>query len=168
MLDHMRFAHEMDDGNVKNDVNTTAINGSSKQYEESNSFQDINMQEEDVDNVRAIDENYSSSDTTNLEVMFESSDDNIVVYETVECKSNFNEHDRELSKSSEKSSFNSSIGDEKMNEFHEFDNTNTQDDNEQINNEQIIVREEELSEPASVNVEIIKVSSSFYIPIHNK
>lgn len=170
MLEHMRFAHEMDNGSNKTYVNAAEVNGCFKQHNESNSIEDVNMREDDVV-ISGIDENGSSNDTTNMEVVFETSDENIVIYETVECKSNFNENDGEMTsttqnKNSEKNSYDSTITDEKINEIiitSEFDGTEEQKNNKQVDNEEIIVRAEEITESAPVNVKIVKVRSLFYI-----
>jgi hypothetical protein len=181
MLDHMMFAHEMDDGSVNTDVNATDANYGTEQRDESAS-NSINY--DDEEEIQAIDENCSSNEaianmtmvdngsddtnaTTNMEVLFDTSDDNIVVVETVECKPDFVDNDEGStietssipSKSSEKSSFSSTIADEKITDNMiscEYDGVEEPEEDEQVEDEEIIVRAEEVTEPTSVK--IIKVS----------
>ncbi|XP_026821043.1 uncharacterized protein LOC113559426 isoform X2 [Rhopalosiphum maidis] len=177
MLDHMMFAHEMDDGSVNTDVNATDVNYGTEQRDESAS-NSINY--DDEEEMQIIDENGSSNEatanmtmfdngsddtnvTTNMEVLFDTSDDNIVVVETVECKPDFVDNDGGStietssipSKSSEKSSFSSTAADEKITDNMiscEYDGVEEPEEDEQVEDEEIIVRAEEVTEPTSVKI----------------
>jgi len=181
MLDHMMFAHEMDDGSVNTDINATDANYGTEQRDESAS-NSINY--DDEEEMQAADENGSddaianiifdngSDDaTTNMEVLFDTNDENIVVVETVECKPDFVDNGRgstiETSstpnKSSEKSNYSSTAADEKINDniiSSEYDGVEERDEDEQVEDEEIIVGAEEVTEPTSVK--IIKVSLIFH------
>lgn len=86
MLDHMKFAHEMEDGSVSTDVNYQVEQSESNDYHV----------REDVE-----DEELEENSDIKMEV-FETSDENV---ETVECKPDFENEDIESpSKNSEKSS----------------------------------------------------------------
>lgn len=97
MLDHMMFAHEMEDGSVNTDLNAT--DSSYKNSSFSNSIdddmhEDFEETEENGDiNNRAtasveMSDNGSVDDMpimANMEVVFETSDENVVMVETVAC-----------------------------------------------------------------------------------
>ncbi|VVC37480.1 Hypothetical protein CINCED_3A024789 [Cinara cedri] len=136
MLEHMTFTHEMDNGSVKTDVNDGF-----KECDESNSIQDIDMQEDNDVVIRAIDEKDSSNDTNTMEVMLENNDENILVFETVKCKSNLNENAKEptLNTPSKILDKSNDTANENMNE--------------------IIVKAEELAESTPIDVEITKDST---------
>lgn len=183
MLDHMMFAHEMDDGSVNTDVNATDANYGTEQRDESAS-NSINYYDEEE--MQAIDENGSddatantifdngsddTNATTNMEVLFDTSDENIVVVETVECKPDFVDNGRGStietsstpSKSSEKSNYSNTAADEKINDSMisgDYDGVEERDEDEQVEDEEIIVTAEEVTEPTSVNT--IKVSLILY------
>lgn len=165
------FAHEMDDGSVNTDVNATDVNYGTEPRDESAS---ISTNDDDEEEMQGIDENGSSDDvtanmtmfdngsddtntTTNIETMFDTTDENIVVVEAVECKPDFVDNDggstietpSTPSKNSEKSSYSSTTADDKTANNMiscEYDG----------GEEEIIVGTEEVSEPTSVK--IIKVS----------
>lgn len=179
MLDHMIFAHEMDDGSVNTDVNATDANYGTEQRDESAS-NSINY--DDEEEMQPIDENGSddatantifdngSDDTnvtTNMEVLFDTNDENIVVVETVECKPDFVDNGRGStietsstpSKSSEKSNYSNTAADEKINDSmisSDYDGVEERNEDEQMEDEEIIIGSEEVTEPTSVK--IIKVS----------
>lgn len=158
--------HEMDGDSGKTD-----INGRTKPLDESNLIEDVDMPEDNV-KIRGVDENGSSNDTTNVEMVFESKDENIVVCETIECKSNCNENNSETtltteSKSLEKSSYGSTTTDEKMNQISSEEQEGNEQIVEQVEDEEIISKADEVTQSAPVNVKIVKVSStSFYINIY--
>lgn len=175
MLDHMVLAHEMDDGSINTDVNTTDINYGIEQRDESASN---SINDDDEEGMQGIDENGSSDDVTanmtmfdngsddtnttnNMEMMFDTNDENIAVVEAVECKPDFIEDDGRLiierpttpSKNSEKSSY-SSTADDKITDNMiscEYDGGEERDGDEEI-----IVRKKGVTEPTSVTM--IKVS----------
>ncbi|KAF0752403.1 Uncharacterized protein FWK35_00033964, partial [Aphis craccivora] len=175
MLDHMMFAHEMDDGSVNTDVNATDANYGTEQRDESAS-NSINY--DDEEEMQAVDENGSddatantildngSDDTnvtTNMEMLFDASDENIVVVETVECKPDFVDNSRGStietsstpSKSSEKSNYSNTASDEKINDSlisSDYDGVEERDEDEQVEDEEIIVTSEEVTEPTSVKI----------------
>lgn len=156
MLKHMSHAHEMDGDSGKTDSNSRT-----KPLDETNLIEDVDMPEDNV-KIISVDENGSSNETTNAEMVFENVDENIVVYETIECNSNSNENVRETteSKSLEKSSYGITTTDEKMNQIssEEEQESNEQVD-EQVEDEEIIVRLDEVTQSAPVNFKIAKVSS---------
>jgi len=96
-----------------------------------------------------------------MEMMFDTSDENIVVVEAVECKPDFVENDGRStiespstpSKNSEKSSYSSTADDKIADNMIscEYDGGEERDEDEEI-----IVRAEEVTEPTSVTM--IKVS----------
>lgn len=173
MLDHMMFAHEMDDGSVNTDVNVADVSNRSEQNSNSN----VCRQMEDEE-LREIDETGSSHDTTpnmdvfdngsgddsvttaNMEVVFESSDENIVVVKTLDCKPNFDENDRERkiqtsmtpSKNSEQSTTDNNMI------SCEYDIDKDQEDDEQVEDEEILVEAEEATKSEAVNIKIAKVN----------
>jgi len=175
MLDHMMFAHEMDDGSVNTDVNATDVNYGIEQRDESASN---SINDDDKAGIQGVDENGSSDDVTNnmtmfdngsedtnttnnIEMMFDTNDENIVVVEAVECKPDFVDNDEGStietpstpSKNSEKSSYSSTADDKIADNMIscEYDGGEERDEDEEI-----IVRAEEVTEPTSVK--IIKVS----------
>lgn len=105
MLDHMMFAHEMEDGSVNTDVNATDSSYKNSSFSNSvddDTCADFEEIEENGDRTMAsmvVSENGSFDDMpilANMEVVFETSDENIVVVETVECnKPNSEENDGE-------------------------------------------------------------------------
>lgn len=186
MLDHMIFAHEMDDGSVNTDVNATDVNYGTEQRDESASN---SINDDDEEGMQGIDENGSSDDvttnmtvfdngsddtntTSNMEVMFDTTDENIVVVEAVECKPDFVDNAGEStieipttpSKSSEKSSSSSTATNDKIANNMiscEYDGGEERDEDEEI-----IVRAEEVTKPTSVKM--IKVSLVPSIPSTRK
>jgi len=178
MLDHMMFAHEMDDGSLNTDVNAIDVNYGTEQRDESASNSN---NDDDEEGMLGIDENGSSNDVTalmtmfdngsddtnttnNMEVMFDTNDENIVVVEAVECKPDFVDNDEGStietpstpSKNSEKSNYSSTADDKIADNMIscEYDGGEERDEDEEI-----IVRAEEVTEPTSVK--IIKVSLVF-------
>jgi len=179
MLDHMVFAHEMDDSV---EINSTDINIQTEQLDECNSLNSNNHNDNDdelLDNKKPseIEEYYSNNDTppntdsfdnqsgndndsiiTNVNVLFDTNDDNINVVETVECKPDFVEHVEDLidnsltlSQSSEKSNYDD-INADIICEYQSSceDNEHVKDD------DSILVKGEELSKSAkTVKVSII-------------
>lgn len=173
----MMFAHEMDDGSVNTDVNATDANNGIEQQDESFSN---SINDDDEEEMQGIDENGSSDDmtvnmtifdngsddtntTNNIEVLFGTSDKNIVAVETVECKPDFVDIDGGSTiqtpstpiKNSENSAYNSIAADEKINNTLvscEYDRSDERDGGKQVEGEAIIARAEEVS------IKIIKVS----------
>lgn len=173
MLDHMMFAHEMDDGSVNTDVNVANVSYRAEQKSKSNSGRRLEHKE-----LRGIDETSISYDTTinmdvsdngsgedstttaKMEVMLESSDENIVMVKTFDCKSNFDDNDRERkiqtsitpSKNSEQST-----ADDNMISC-EYDIDKGQENDEQVEDEEILIGAEEITESKAANIKIAKVS----------
>lgn len=171
MLDHMIFAHEMDDGGLSIDVNSSDVNNKTGQPDKSSSnHEDVDgVTQEDGEGMHSINEtvsnydstevfnnsnhyhNNDSTNTTNMEMIFDTSDENIVVVETVECKPDFGHEEKtiEMSSTPRKHLETDSYDSEK----YEY-----QKDDEEIEKEEIIVNAEEANEQTSANVKIVKVS----------
>lgn len=169
MLDHMMFAHEMDDGGINTDANATEINNQTRLQDESNSNNDetdkttqedekgLQTTSKTIGNCDSVDvfnhNNHFSQDnatnSTNMEIAFDTTDGNIVVVETVECKPDFcvEEKTIKLPTTPRKGLEKSSYGSEK---------SDNQEIDEVIEDEDIIVNAKEASKPTSVK--IIKVS----------
>lgn len=129
MLNHMLYAHELEDGGISTDINFRIEQqvGSNSNSNDCDDDEHEDLQEDDEEEIQRINENGSSNDTTthmevldncsgddttataNMESIFNTNDENIVVVETVECKPDFSGNDvdgtvvRTSSKSSEKS-----------------------------------------------------------------
>lgn len=182
MLDHMIFAHEMDDGSVNTDVNSADVSYRSEQRSELNSTSNNGLQLDDEE-LRGIDETGSSNDTThnmevfdngngdnttttaNMEVVFESSNESMVVVETIECKPNFIDNDCERmiessmtpSKSSEQSSYSSINAENNMINC-EYDDGKELEDDEQVEADEDLVVAEEAIDSGTLNTKMTKVS----------
>lgn len=182
MLDHMMFAHEMDDGSVNTDVNSADVSYRSEQHNELNSSPNNGLQLDDEE-LREIDEAGSSNDTThnmevfdnsngddttttpNMQIVFDSSDESMVVVETIECKPNFGDNDCERmvessmtpSKSSEQGSYSSiNIEDNMIN--CEYDGGKELEDGEQAEADDDLSAAEEAMNSGALNIKMTKVS----------
>lgn len=170
MLDHMMFAHEMEDGSINTDVNYKI----EKQVgSNSNSNDDEDENAKDHEEIQGINGNDTTTDMevfdngscdnsrtrTNMEVLYDTNDDNIIMVETVECKPDFACNDikiRDTSKANRRSKNNC------------YENTTVNDkNNDKINNceyDEKLDDEEMLSglgdstESAAVNHQIIQVN----------
>lgn len=179
MLDHMMFAHEMDDGSVNTDVNAADVSERNEQREDdediggpndSGNSNDTTANEESFDNGSGDE----MTTTSNMEVVFETSDENIVVVETVECKPDFEDSDQSArnetpttpSQESVKSLNSSTTADDKMNIMMscESDYGEERVDDEQVEDEEIIVGAGERSESPRLNLKILKVSACCLFP----
>lgn len=185
MLDHMMFAHELDDGSINTDINATEANYRIEQRDELNSnSNDVEIDpREDDEEIREIDEMDSCNDmtsnmevfdnscsedittTANMEMVFETSNDNFVVVETVECKPSVCDEEgtqKTSNKSSEKISCNKTTTDNKINDIIKKCDSRCgkkQEDKEHMKNEEIRVRTEDVMESQAENSDkITKVS----------
>lgn len=170
MLDHMIFAHEMEDGSINIDVNYKI-----EQQVESNcnSNDGENENGKNLNEIRGINENGTSKDitdmevfdngnsdnlttTANMEVIFDTNNENTMV-ETVECKpdiscDNTNDAKKKesikLSKTSKKNCYENIATNDKIN--HEY--------NEKLNDKNIIAG---VADPTPNN--FIQVNIIYYL-----
>lgn len=187
MLDHMMFAHELDDGSVNTDTNATEANYRIEQRDGLNSnSNDIEVYpRENHEEIHEIDETGSNKDmtanmevfgsscnddittTTNMQMVFENSNDNFVLIETIECKPGSSDNDgtsiqKTPSKSSEKSCCSSTTTKSKINDTMmkcDYRGVKKQEDKECLKNDEIKVIIEEVMESQGENSnKITKVS----------
>jgi len=179
MLDHMMFAHEMDDSA---EVNSTDINDQTEQRDEFSSNSNITYENDGLlDDRKSLktEENCSINNTTssietyencrdnnttaaNMDVVFDTSEKNINMDKmVVECKPDFGEHDEDItmessmtpSKSSEKSSYDDINAEDISCEYNSGDDC---EDNERVKDGDILMKAEEQTDLKLVK--IIKVS----------